>query len=330
MNVMREIGQSGIAVPFLGLGTWAIGGGSWWGDNDDALSIRAIHEAIDRGIVWVDTAPIYGRYHSENVVGQALKGKRDKVVLSTKCGLEWRHGTPIFHKTVDGTDVYRDLSPASIREDVEASLRRLGTDYIDVIYTHWQSPDQNLYPIAETMDALETLKREGKLRAIGASNVTPEHIRAYTAAGQLDVIQEKYSLFTRRIEKALVPVCQELGISIQAYSPLEQGLFTGKARMDTVLAPGDVRNGNPCWQPAIRAQGIAFVEALAPFCEKYHCSPAALVIVLTSQMIDGLHVLCGARKPAQVEDNASALTLAIDPADLAQMRALLPDLTDQL
>ena len=121
-----NIGKSGISVPFLGMGTWAIGGGAWWGDNDDALSVKAIQTAVEQGIQWIDTAPIYGLYHSEEVVGEAMKHiDRDKVVLSTKCGLEWRHETPILHKVVDGVQVYRDLSAKGIIEDVEDSLRRL-------------------------------------------------------------------------------------------------------------------------------------------------------------------------------------------------------------
>ncbi len=158
-----NIGKSGIAVPFLGMGTWAIGGGAWWGDNDDALSVKAIQTAVEQGIQWIDTAPIYGLYHSENVVGEAMKHiDRDKVVLSTKCGLEWRHETPVLHKVVDGTAVYRDLSAQSIIEDVEDSLRRLHTDHLDVLYTHWQSPDFGLYPLEETMEAMMKLKEQGK------------------------------------------------------------------------------------------------------------------------------------------------------------------------
>ena len=181
-----NIGRSGIEVPFLGMGTWAIGGGSWWGDNDDALSVKAIQTAVEQGIRWIDTAPIYGLYHSETVVGEALKHiDRDKVVLSTKCGLEWRHETPVLHKVVDGTAVYRDLSAQSIIEDVEDSLRRLGTDHLDVLYTHWQSPDLGLYPLEETVEAMMKLKEQGKIRAIGASNVTADLIRGYCRYGQL-------------------------------------------------------------------------------------------------------------------------------------------------
>ena len=224
-NKMQNItiGKSGIEVPFLGMGTWAIGGGSWWGDNDDAQSVNAIEAAVEQGIRWIDTAPIYGLYHSEQVVGEALRHiDRDKVVLSTKCGLEWRHETPVLHKVVDGTAVYRDLSAQSIIEDVEESLKRLGTDHLDVLYTHWQSPDLGLYPLEETVEAMMKLKEQGKIRAIGASNVTADIIRGYCKYGQLDVIQEKYSLLTRRVEKQLLPTCKELGVSIQAYSPLEQ------------------------------------------------------------------------------------------------------------
>ena len=322
-NKMQNItiGKSGIEVPFLGMGTWAIGGGSWWGDNDDAQSVNAIEAAVEQGIRWIDTAPIYGLYHSEQVVGEALRHiDRDKVVLSTKCGLEWRHETPVLHKVVDGTAVYRDLSAQSIIEDVEESLKRLGTDHLDVLYTHWQSPDLGLYPLEETVEAMMKLKEQGKIRAIGASNVTADIIRGYCKYGQLDVIQEKYSLLTRRVEKQLLPTCKELGVSIQAYSPLEQGLLTGKVTMDTTYPEGSTRNTNPCFQPARRAQAIHLLDSWGDLCEKYHCTKAQLVIALTARMIPGLHVLCGARTPEQAIDNAGALHIALEGADAVQMK----------
>ena len=316
-----QIGRSGIEVPFVGLGTWAIGGGSWWGDNDDALSEKAIRTAVEQGIRWIDTAPIYGLYHSEQVVGEALKHiDRDSVVLSTKCGLEWRHDTPVLHKVVDGTPVYRDLSAQSIIEDVEDSLRRLGTDHLDVLYTHWQSPDFNLYPLEETVEAMMKLKDQGKIRAIGASNVTADIIRGYCKYGQLDVIQEKYSLLTRRVEKQLLPTCKEFGVSVQAYSPLEQGLLTGKVTMDTTYPEGSTRNNNPCFQPARRAQALALLAKWSDLTEKYDCTLAQLVIALTGRMIPGLHVLCGARTPAQAEENAGALSIQLDGADAVRMK----------
>ena len=316
-----NIGKSGLSSPFLGIGTWAIGGGSWWGDNDDALSVKAIETAVEQGIVWIDTAPIYGLYHSEKVVGEALKHiDRDKVILSTKCGLEWRHETPVLHTVVDGVSVYRDLSAKSIIEDVEGSLRRLGTDHLDVLYTHWQSPDFALYPLQETVEAMMQLKQQGKIRAIGASNVTSDIIRGYCQYGQLDVIQEKYSLLTRRIEKQLLPTCKELGVSIQAYSPLEQGLLTGKVTMETTYPEGSTRNTNPSFQPLRRAQAIKMLEGWQDLTEKYNCTMAQLVIAMTARMIPGLHVLCGARTPAQVIDNAGALRLELHGTDAVRMK----------
>ena len=260
-NKMQNItiGKSGIEVPFLGMGTWAIGGGSWWGDNDDALSVNAIEAAVEQGIRWIDTAPIYGLYHSEQVVGEALRHiDRDKVVLSTKCGLEWRHETPVLHKVVDGTAVYRDLSAQSIIEDVEESLKRLGTDHLDVLYTHWQSPDLGLYPLEETVEAMMKLK--------------------------------------------------------------EQGLLTGKVTMETTYPEGSTRNTNPSFQPARRAQAIELLEKWGDLTEKYDCTLAQLVIALTARMIPGLHVLCGARTPEQVRDNAGALRIQLNGADAVRMK----------
>ena len=307
-----QIGKSGIEAPFLGMGTWAIGGGAWWGDNDDSLSVKAIQTAVEQGIRWIDTAPIYGLYHSEEVVGE--------VVLSTKCGLEWRHETPVLHKVVDGVTVYRDLSAQSIIEDVEDSLRRLHTDHLDVLYTHWQTPDFGIYPLEETVEAMMKLKEQGKICAIGASNVTADIIRGYCKYGQLDVIQEKYSLLTRRVEKQLLPTCRELGVSVQAYSPLEQGLLTGKVTMDTTYPEGSTRNSNPSFQPARRAQALDMLAKWGDLTEKYDCSLAQLVIALTARMIPGLHVVCGARTPQQVMDNAGALNIKLDGADAVRMK----------
>ena len=244
---------------------------------------------------------------------------RDKVVLSTKCGLEWRHETPVLHKVVDGTTVYRDLSAKSIIEDVEDSLRRLHTDHLDVLYTHWQTPDFGIYPLEETVEAMMKLKEQGKIRAIGASNVTADIIRGYCKYGQLDVIQEKYSLLTRRVEKQLLPTCRELGVSVQAYSPLEQGLLTGKVTMETTYPEGSTRNSNPSFQPARRHRRWTCCK-WGDLTEKYDCSLAQLVIALTARMIPGLHVLCGARTPQQVMDNAGALNIKLDGADAVRMK----------
>ena len=183
-----------------------------------------------------------------------------------------------------------------------------------------QRPDFGVYPLEETMEAMMKLKEQGKIRAIGASNVTSDIIRGYCKYGQLDVIQEKYSLLTRRIEKQLLPTCKELGVSVQAYSPLEQGLLTGKVTMDTTYPEGSTRNTNPCFQPTRRAQALELLAKWSDLTEKYDCTMAQLVIAMTARMIPGLHVLCGARKPEQVLDNAGAMHIKLDGADAVRMK----------
>ena len=318
MNTIK-IGKSDINTPFMAMGTWAIGGGTAWGENDDKLSVRTIDEAIDCGITWFDTAPVYNLGHSEEVVGKALKGKRHNVLISTKCGLEWDYETPVFHKVMEGRNVYRDLSAKGIRKNLEDSLRRLQTDYIDIYYTHWQTPDFALYPLEETVGVLTELKKEGKIRAIGASNVTEDIIKGYCSLGQLDVIQEKYSILDSHIRSELAQVCEENKVSIQAYSPLEQGLLTGKVKADVKLAKGDVRNRNRFFSPENLPKVMRLLEHWKPLCLKYNCTMSNLVIACTAKTIDGLHVLCGARKPEQTRDNSGALLLTLEQSDIDRM-----------
>lgn len=318
MNTIK-IGKSDINTPFMAMGTWAIGGGTAWGENDDKLSVRTIDEAIDCGITWFDTAPVYNLGHSEEVVGKALKGKRHNVLISTKCGLEWDYETPVFHKVMEGRNVYRDLSAKGIRKNLEDSLRRLQTDYIDIYYTHWQTPDFALYPLEETVGVLTELKKEGKIRAIGASNVTEDIIKGYCSLGQLDVIQEKYSILDSHIRSELAQVCEENKVSIQAYSPLEQGLLTGKVKADVKLAKGDVRNRNRFFSPENLPKVMRLLEHWKPLCLKYNCTMSNLVIACTAKTIDGLHVLCGARKPEQNRDNSGALLLTLEQSDIDRM-----------
>lgn len=318
MNTIK-IGKSDINTPFMAMGTWAIGGGTAWGENDDKLSVRTIDEAIDCGITWFDTAPVYNLGHSEEVVGKALKGKRHNVLISTKCGLEWDYETPVFYKVMEGRNVYRDLSAKGIRKNLEDSLRRLQTDYIDIYYTHWQTPDFALYPLEETVGVLTELKKEGKIRAIGASNVTEDIIKGYCSLGQLDVIQEKYSILDSHIRSELAQVCEENKVSIQAYSPLEQGLLTGKVKADVKLAKGDVRNRNRFFSPENLPKVMRLLEHWKPLCLKYNCTMSNLVIACTAKTIDGLHVLCGARKPEQIRDNSGALLLTLEQSDIDRM-----------
>ncbi len=201
--LMRKLGRSGIEVSAVGFGAWAIGG--WmWGGADDRQSIQAIHAALEHGINLIDTAPAYGYGHSEKLVGRAIRDRRRKVVLATKCGLIWdrEEGTFFFHADQQGATlrpsekkIYKNLRPTSIRQELERSLENLQTDYIDLYQTHWQDPGT---PLAETTAALEQLKQEGKIRAVGASNCNLDELRAY---GPLDSDQEKFSLLDRNIQQ---------------------------------------------------------------------------------------------------------------------------------
>ena len=245
----KMIGKSGLEASALSLGCWAIGGGEWWGNNDDQISIDTICRAVQLGVNWIDTARVYGFGHSEEVVGKALKLlPRRKMILSTKCGIQWYDDGGELHFMKEGHAVRRDLAPKAIRRDLELSLKTMGTEYVDVYYTHWQCKTYGLVPIEETMEELLKMKQEGKIRAIGASNTDLQILEDYIRAGQLDVIQEKLSILDRKSEE-LLPFCEEHGIMLQTYSPIEQGLLAGKASDNYVPKPGEVRDGKTWWRP---------------------------------------------------------------------------------
>ena len=319
---MRPIGRSGIQASALALGCWAIGGGEWWGDNDDRMSVETIHRALELGINWVDTARVYGFGHSEEVVGRALKEiPRDRIIISTKCGIQWydKNGEP--HFTKEGHEVRRDLSPKAIRRDLELSLKTMGTDYVDVYYTHWQCRTYGLVPVAETMGELMRMKEEGKIRAIGASNVDLRILKDYTEAGQLDVIQEKLSILDRRPEAELLPFCEANGITLQTYSPIEQGLLAGKAPDDYVPAKGEVREGKAWWRPGNIRIANEMLAGWKDLTEKYGCSLANLCVKWNSMLSPSVNVLCGARKLSQIEDTARSLDIPLSREDFLRMKA---------
>ncbi|MBL4810817.1 MAG: aldo/keto reductase [Rhodobacteraceae bacterium] len=313
----RPIGKSGIEASVVGLGTWAIGG--WkWGGADDAESIRAIQASIDAGVSLIDTAPAYGMGHSETVVGQAMKGRRDKVVLATKCGLVWhvQQGAYKFHQ--QDKPVHRHLGKASVMYEVEESLRRLGTDYIDLYITHWQDDDT---PIAETMEALELLKTQGKIRAIGASNTSTAHIAAYTAAGQLDAIQEGYSMVNREIEGTLLPVCATNNIATLSYSSLALGLLSGKMSAGRVFAGDDLRKDNPLFSAENRTKVAGLMAQIAPICAAHDATEAQVIIAWTLAQPGITFALCGARNAAQASENAAAGALELSADDIYAISA---------
>lgn len=318
---IREIGKSGIRTKALALGCWAIGGGEWWGENDDELSVKTILRGLELGINWIDTARVYGFGHSEEVVGKALKQTdRSRVILSTKCGLQWYDHGGERHFTKEGHTVYRDLSPRAIRRDLEKSLTTLGTDYIDVYYTHWQCKNYGRVSVAETMGELLRMKEEGKIRAIGASNVDLTVLKDYVAAGKLDVIQEKYSILDRKAEKDLLPFCEAYEITFQTYSPIEQGLLTGKIPDDYIPGKGDVREGKVWWKPENIRVANKMLKSWKDITDKYQCSLANLCIKWNSMVSNNINVLCGARKLSQIENIAKSMDIPLTWEEFLRMK----------
>ncbi|MDF2877772.1 MAG: aldo/keto reductase [Clostridia bacterium] len=316
----KQIGQSDLKASVVALGTWAIGGGSWWGQNDDKESIKTIQATISQGVNLIDTAPVYGFGHSEEVVGKAIKDRRSQVLISTKCGLRWTDQKGSYYFSRDGKDVYKNISKQGIKNDVEMSLKRLETDYIDIYFTHWQSVEPFLIPVSETMEALVELKKEGKIRAIGASNVTGEQIEEYVKYGQLDIIQEKYSIIDRRTEKELLPLAKKHHITFQAYSPLEQGLLTGKMTKDYRPEAGSARSGKKWYEPQNLAKVVDMLAGWQDLCKKYECTPTHLVIAWLIAQGENVNVLCGARKIEQLEDNIKGADIILATEDVQRMR----------
>jgi aryl-alcohol dehydrogenase-like predicted oxidoreductase len=314
---LREIGTSGIRASAIGLGTWAIGG--WmWGGTDERASIAAIRTAIDEGVTLIDTAPAYGMGRSEEIVGKALTGRRDEVVLATKCGLVWHTTKGNHFLDQDGKPVHRYLGPESIAFEVDQSLRRLGTDRIDLYITHWQDPTT---PIAETVGALQDLKQAGKIRAIGASNVTAGDLKAYLAAGGLDAVQEQYSMVHRDIEAEIAPLCMRYGVSILSYSSLALGLLTGKIGPERTFGGDDLRRGDPRFSPDNRRKVAEFAEAVAPIAKAHGATLAELVIAWTIRQPGITFALCGARNPDQAMENARAGTIRLGESELTEISA---------
>ena len=308
----RKLGDTDIFASVVGLGTWAIGG--WmWGGTDTPQSVAAIQASVDEGITLIDTAPAYGQGVAEKIVGQALKGRRDKVVLSTKCGLVWHTQKGNHFFDFGDQPVHRYLGKDAIVYEVEQSLRRLNTDYIDHYITHWQDPTT---PIEETMEALESLKTAGKIRSIGASNTSLEELGAYVAAGPIDAIQEEYSMLKRDIETTLLHTCIDHGISVLSYSSLALGILAGKTGPDRVFTGDDLRKDNPRFSIANREKVLQLLTSISPICEAHDATPAQVVIAWTLKQPGITFSLCGARNPDQACENAMAGRINLTVEDL--------------
>lgn len=305
-----NLGTTTLKASRIGLGTWAIGGWQWGGSNE-AASIATIRAAVDRGVTLIDTAPVYGFGHSEEIVGKALAegGLRARVQIATKVGLAWRDGV-----------IYRDSRPARLRREIEDSLRRLRTDVIDLYQVHW--PDLET-PFAETAGALEDLRREGKIRAIGVSNFSPAQMDAFRAVAPLATVQPPYNLFEREIETDVLPYAQRTSLTMLSYGALCRGLLSGRMGATTKFEGDDLRNVDPKFQGARFRQYLAAVDALGKLAQE-RFGKSVLALAVRWVLDQGPTIaLWGARHPGQLDPLEEIEGWHIDEASHREIDAIL-------
>ncbi|MCI8268436.1 MAG: aldo/keto reductase [Lachnospiraceae bacterium] len=316
----REIGKTGIMVSKIAMGTWSMGGDAQWGARDDEAALKAIQTAIDGGINLFDTAPAYGFGNSERLLGQAIRSvPREKLIIQTKCGFWWKddEGAVIIER--DGKVCRRNLSKRAILSDFDDSLKNLGIDYLDIYITHHQAREPFLVPKEETMDALLELKKAGKIRAIGVSNCTMEEVKEYQKYGTIDVIQERFSMLDPKKGNLFWELCQKENITFQGFSSLEQGLLTGKIRMDYQLDEKNLRKNIPWYQPDKRQKVLNMLDSWQGICEKYDCNLANLVTAWTAAKQDSMIVIGGGRKESHIRDYIKGGNLKLADEDLLIM-----------
>lgn len=311
----RQIGSSGIEASVITFGAMGIGGGFRYPDADDAESIRAIEHALDEGINFIDTAPVYGFGHSEEVIGRALKGKRDKAVVSTKCGMWWGDDEGSYRFTWEGHDVRRNLTPRVLRIELERSLRLLQTDYIDVYYPHNPACEPFLTPIEETIDVLNEFRKESKIRTIGVSNCEVHHIQSYLERGDLSIVQRKFNILNRSARRDVLPFAHQHGLSFHGYSPLEKGLLAGTVKRGFKAENDPARNdGSALWSARGLDAALGFTEALErDIASELGLSLAELAVAYS--IANGVNPIVGIRRPRHVDAVVRAAETDL-PADV--------------
>jgi methylglyoxal reductase len=297
----RTIANTGIKVSVVGLGTWAMGGDNW-GPADDKASIATIQHGIDLGITLVDTAPVYGMGHSEELVGKAVAGRRDKTVISTKCGLLIDQGAR------------RSLKPDDMRRELDASLKRLQTDVIDIYFCHW--PDDRT-PIADTIGELVRMQQAGKIRCFGLSNHTTQQIDSARTTGPVACLQDQYSLLKRGVEEDLLPYCQANQLSMFAYAPLGGGILTGKYKSRPTFPRRDTRSFfYPFFREPLWSKTQDLVSEMRKIADRHKATAGQVAIAWTLFRPEVCTALVGARTPEQATSNAAAGDLVLDESDV--------------
>jgi aryl-alcohol dehydrogenase-like predicted oxidoreductase len=309
---MKHISLGGLEVSRIGLGTMAMSGYFLDPNSSDAESIRTIRRALALGVTHIDTAEIYGPYTNEELVGRALKGRRDEVVLATKFG---------FVSHADGGPGVLDSSPANIRTAVEGSLKRLGTDRIDLYYQHRVDPNT---PIEDTLGALVELVAEGKILHIGLSEAGPATIRRAHAVHPIAALQTEYSLWTRDPEGALLPLLRELGIGFVPYSPLGHGFLTGTIRSPEQLADDDWRKSNPRFTEGNFDKNLRIVDEVEAVASEVGATPAQIALAWLLAQGDDIAPIPGTKRVSRVEENTAADAVELSAEQIARLNDLTP------
>jgi aryl-alcohol dehydrogenase-like predicted oxidoreductase len=296
---LRPLGRTGLMVSPVGLGTWAMGGGGWefgWGSQDDAASIAAVRRALELGINWIDTAPAYGTGHAEEVVGRALKGVEPKPLVFTKVSLRWDRARRIVHS----------LKRASVREEVEESLRRLGVPALDLCQVHWPNPPAE---IEEGWRALAELKEEGKIRHLGVSNFSVEQIRRVQRIARVETLQPPYSIVQPEAEYTVLPYAAREGVGVIAYSPMACGLLSGTMTPERVarLPPDDWRRNDAQFREPRLTRNLALARLLGEIGQPHGRSAGEVAIAWTLRNPAVTGAIVGARSARQVDGWAGAL-----------------------
>ena len=325
---LKKLGDSGVNVTPIAFGAWAIGGWMWGGAEENA-AIRAVRASYDLGITTIDTAPAYGFGKSEELVGRAMIGiPRDKYQILTKYGLNWKTREGEFYfDTIDNdgkpTKVYKHSKASSVLKECEDSLKRLKTDYIDLLQIHWPDPTT---PIAETMGAVAKLIEQGKVRAAGVCNYSVQQVDEASKTVSIVSNQVPYSLIHRGIETEVVPQALRKGMSIIPYSPLQRGLLTGKIKKGHKFNAGDTRDGNRFYKPENIERVNEMLQDIRPIADAHNATLTQLIINWTTRQPGMDCVLVGARDEVQVKENVKALSITLSDEEIKRIRACAENL----
>jgi len=306
----RKLGSQGLTVSALGLG--CMGMSDFYGPSDEAESVATLHRALELGVTFLDTADMYGPFKNEELLGRALKGKRDRVVLATKFG---------NRRAADGAFLGVCGTPAYVREACDASLKRLGVDTIDLYYQHRVDPT---VPIEETVGAMAELVKAGKVRYLGLSEAGPKTIRRAHAVHPISALQTEYSLWTRDPEAEILPTVRALGIGFVAYSPLGRGFLSGAIRSAEALAPSDWRRLNPRFQGENLTRNLELVARVEAMAREKGISAAQLALAWVLARGWDVVPIPGTRRRSRLEENAAAAAIRLSPADMTRLDEAAP------